>query len=88
MKYTRIIYTMDSKDRHNFRKRLVSYAMKHWIKPAAREYRCSPNTVRLWIRRYQKEGYSGLVDRSRAPHHCPHKKKHVISCGNGKNGSP
>src|SRR5207302_4964888 len=26
-----------------------------------------------WLARYDAEGRRGLVDRSRAPHHCPHK---------------
>ena len=26
-----------------------------------------------WRRRYLAEGFTGLADRSHAPHHCPHK---------------
>jgi transposase InsO family protein len=27
----------------------------------------------LWVERFEEEGRRGLADRSRAPHHCPHK---------------
>lgn len=27
----------------------------------------------LWVERYAKEGEAGLLDRSHAPHHCPHR---------------
>lgn len=27
----------------------------------------------VWLARYEAEGRPGLVDRSHAPHHCPHK---------------
>ena len=26
-----------------------------------------------WLARYEEEGRPGLADRSRAPHHCPHR---------------
>ena len=78
---------MRLEDKHNFRKRLISYALMHGIKPAAREYRCSANTVRLWLRRFQVGGNKGLEDRSRAPRSCPHKvssevEQLVIKCRN------
>ena len=38
-----------------------------------RAFRCSRNTVRLWLRRYQQQGLAGLEERSRALHYIPHK---------------
>ena len=32
-----------------------------------------------WLARYDAEGRRGLVDRSRAPHHCPHKIERRIA---------
>ena len=52
---------------------LVRSALEQGIRAAAREFRCSRNTVRKWLRRYQKEGPKGLEDRSRAPRRIPHK---------------
>ena len=45
------------------RKSVVISALKHGIKPTARKYNMSKNTVRLWLRRFQSEGNNGLVDR-------------------------
>ena len=85
LRYSEVIYAMKKQEQFNFRKELVCYAAMHGVKPAARYYRCSPNTVRLWLGRYRQEGNSGLYDRSRAPHRCPHKtsaeeEAYVLSC--------
>ncbi len=56
------VLVREIKDAYNHRLRLVGYARQHGLKPAARR------TVRKWLRRYQQEGPSGLVGRSRAPH--------------------
>lgn len=52
---------------------LVRYAQEKGIREAARAFWCSHNTIELWLRRFRKEGVSGLSDRSRAPHRIPHK---------------
>lgn len=52
---------------------MVRHAQKHGIREAARAYRSSRNTVRVWKRRYEAEGMRGLADRSRAPQRIPHK---------------
>src|SRR5215207_4509278 len=36
-------------------------------------YGISRKTGYKWLARYDAEGRLGLVDRSRAPHHCPHR---------------
>jgi transposase len=46
---------------------MVRYALEHGIKPAARTFSTSPQTVRLWLGRYRREGLSGLKERSHRP---------------------
>ena len=36
-------------------------------------YGISRKTGYKWLERFEAEGRKGLTDRSRAPHHCPHK---------------
>lgn len=55
------------------RLRLVKYARTRGVRPAARHFACSRNTVRRWLRRFEQDGRAALRDRSRAPHACPHK---------------
>jgi len=61
----------EMRDAYNHRLRLVSYARQNGLKAAARFFQTTRRTVRKWVRRYQQEGPSGLVGRSRAPHHQP-----------------
>jgi len=61
----------EMKDTYNHRLRLVTYARQHGLMAAARAFRTTRRTVRKWARRYQAQGPSGLVERSRAPHHQP-----------------
>ena len=56
------------------RLQLVRCALEEGIKPAARAYKVSRNTVRKWVRRYQVSGTAEMVGKSRAPHNIPHKK--------------
>lgn len=71
-------YTMiKSKDKgfvFGLRLQMVRDALESGIKPTARVYEVSKNTVRKWLRRYRERGTSGIVEESRAPHHIPHKK--------------
>ena len=57
----------DSKDPRQLRYRLVLHAAEHGLKPTARDFHCTPQTVRKWVRRWQADGWAGLVERSRAP---------------------
>jgi transposase len=68
-----MIAAKDNHFRFDVRRRLVAYARAHGIKATARAWRCSRNTVRLWLGRYEREGLAGLKERSHAPHGCPHK---------------
>jgi transposase InsO family protein len=44
----------------------------------AKRYGISRPTVDKWIGRYMKEGADGLRERSRVPHHCPHRTPDAI----------
>ena len=61
------------KNKFTIRLTLVKYARTHGIRAAASHYECSRNTVRTWLRRYEKKGLPGLRDHSQAPKTCPHK---------------
>ena len=58
---------------YDLRLRLVQSAKQIGVKPTARLYGTSPQTVRLWVRRYAEAGRKGLASRSHAPHSCPHR---------------
>ena len=62
----------EMKNPYNHRLRLVAHARQHGIKATARLFQTTVPTVRKWLRRYQQRGPSGLLERSRAPPHCPH----------------
>jgi len=69
------------------RLRIVMHALSQGVKSATQLFQTSPRTVRKWRNRYQTEGSRGLVDRSRAPHTCPHKlppeaEQHIIRLRN------
>jgi len=57
----------------DLRYRLVQTALQTGIRAAARQFGCSRNTVRKWLRRFQQRGKPGLEERSRAPRRIPHK---------------
>jgi transposase-like protein len=59
-------------DRHWLHQKLVAFARANGLKAAARQFGCSRNTVRKWLRRYQPGKPSSLQEKSRRPHHCPH----------------
>ena len=52
---------------------MVRYAQREGIREAARVFGASRNTVRLWLRRYEREGISGLEDKRKGPKNIPHK---------------
>jgi transposase-like protein len=64
---------------HSFdlRLSLVKHARTRGIRAAARAFGCARNTVRTWVRRFERGGKSALTERSRAPKHCPHKTSPV-----------
>jgi len=68
----------DNRFRFDLRRRLVADARHIGIKPTARKWACSRNTVRLWLRRWRQHGLGGLKELSHAPHSCPHKSSGKI----------
>ncbi len=63
----------EMKDAYNHRLRLVESAQQRGIKPTARLFTTTVPTVRKWLRRFQQQGLSGLLPRSRARHQQPQK---------------
>jgi transposase len=63
----------EMKDAYNHRLRLVESAKQIGIRPTARLFATTVPTVRKWLRRFEQHGPSGVVERSRARHHQPHK---------------
>ena len=59
------------KDKRAHRYQMVQYALSHGVKPTARLFGTSPPVVRKWLTRFKEQGYAGLVDLSRRPHHSP-----------------
>jgi transposase len=58
----------------DWRLQLVMHAQQHGQRATARAFRCSRNTVAKWLARFQYQpGRHSLLERSRAPHTCPHK---------------
>lgn len=60
----------ESKDPRYLRLRMTQQAKRLGVKPAARLFACSPNTVRKWMARFDGSLQS-LSERSRAPHRHP-----------------
>jgi len=60
-----------SKDKKQQRYQMVTYALKHGVKPTARTYDTTPKTVRKWIKRFNQGNYHALNDLSRRPKHSP-----------------
>ena len=65
------VYQMNGK-RHILRQRVVAWARIHGLKAAARDFGCSRNTVRKWVRRYDPRRPASLRELSRRPRRCPH----------------
>lgn len=55
------------------RKSIAQEAAKSGIKPTARKFGMSKNTVKLWLNRFKNEGNDGLIDRRNGPNKIPHK---------------
>ena len=72
------------KDKRAHRYQMVQYALKYGVKPTARVFGTSPPVVRKWLNRFKEQGYAGLVDLSRRPHHSPRAtaediKEHIVA---------
>ena len=71
--YCGMIFKRSIEEQVAIRQKIVRYAQQHGNKPAARHYGCDVRTVREWKKRFKASGTSALVNKSRAPHRCPHK---------------
>lgn len=60
------------------RLQMVRDAIDKGIKPAARLYGVSKNTIKKWLGRYEEKGTAGIVEKSRAPLTIPHKTKNQV----------
>jgi putative transposase len=60
---------MDQRERFIQDERLALYSMTE----LCARYGISRKTGYKWLDRFEEEGRAGLGDRSRAPHHCPHR---------------
>jgi hypothetical protein len=70
---------------------MVQYALSHGVKPCSRVFGTSPPVVRKWLSRFKEQGYSGLSDLSRRPHHSPRAtaqsvKDHIVGLKKDKYG--
>jgi transposase InsO family protein len=57
----------DSSNPYGWRIKMVEYAIKHGIKPAARDIKLNPKTVRKWVERFKISGNKGLTCQKRGP---------------------
>lgn len=55
------------------KQKIVRYSQEHGIKPCVRKFGVSRNTIRVWLRRYEKEGINGLLDKRNGPKSIKHK---------------
>ncbi|MGJ3290596.1 helix-turn-helix domain containing protein, partial [Klebsiella michiganensis] len=67
------MFNRKNKEQVGIRQKMVRYAQRHGIKPAARYFGCSKNTIKEWLHRFNEHGAGGLENKSRAPLSCPHK---------------
>jgi len=72
-KYGNLMKIIGKEKYFSIRKSIALEAQKHGIKPTARRFCMSKNTVRLWLRRFKEEGNDGLIDRRNGPDKIPHK---------------
>ena len=83
--YCHMVYETSKKKQSFVRQDMVKYAQIHGIKPAARRFGCSKNTIKLWQKRYQEGGIGALVNQRKGPNRIPHKlskedEEHIIKC--------
>lgn len=57
---------------------LKALSGRYTVREVSGLYGVTAPTVRLWRERYRAEGRRGLVDRSHAPHSCPHRTETEI----------
>jgi len=83
--YCHMVYGSSREKKDSVKLDMVRYAQRLGIKPTARRFGCSKNTVRLWKRRFEEKAMSGLQDCRKGPNCIPHKtteteEKHILVC--------
>lgn len=73
IKYGNLMKLVGKEKYFSIRKSVAYEAMKNGIKPTAKKFSMSKNTVKLWLRRFQSQGNDGLLDQRSGPLHIPHK---------------
>ena len=73
IKYGNLMKLVSKEKYFAVRKSIVLEAQQRGIKPTARKFHMSKNTVKLWLKRFQSEGNDGLIDRRNGPETIPHK---------------
>jgi transposase len=71
--YSNIVANLSKHKQFSVRKSIVLEALEEGIKPTARRFNMSRNTVRTWVKRFRSEGNDGLMDRRNGPNKIPHK---------------
>lgn len=56
-----------------FKKDAVFAAKELGIKPAARKFKIAKNTMKAWLKNFEKSGHKGLEDRRNGPKYIPNK---------------
>ena len=77
-KYGNLMKLAGKEKYFSVRKSIAIEAQKNGIKPTARKFYMSKNTVRLYLRRFLSEGNDGLIDRRNGPEHIPHKTSEIV----------
>src|SRR5918911_2644055 len=83
--YCHMMYKSSKEKKLTVRMDLARHAQQIGIKPTARKFGCSKNTVRQALRGFQKDGISGLEDGRKGPHYIPHKtcpelEEYIVRC--------
>ncbi len=75
-----LYFSMITSSNKNFalRKEMVSHALLHGIRPAARQFGTTRKTVKKWIQRFKANGHTGFNEHSRKPHRSPNKTSKSI----------
>lgn len=75
----------EQKDPAWLRERMVKYALEEGIRASARHFNCSRNTIRLWLRRKDKDKNTRFKNESKRPHKIANKtdpkiEQYVLDC--------
>ena len=83
--YCHMVYGSSRQKKHSVMLDVIRHAQRYGIKPTARRFGCSKNTVKLWKKRFELEAMSGLRERRQGPHFIPHKttpreERFIVKC--------